>query len=74
MAATATEDRVVELLGDDAETLLSHTSTTIDRSLLHLPGPDFVDRIYADMPTATQRPCATSSRSSTTGGLPAPVT
>ena len=48
MAATATEDRLVELLGDDADSLLSHTSRTIDRSLLHLPGPDFVDRIYAD--------------------------
>jgi class I fructose-bisphosphate aldolase len=48
MAATATEDRIAELLGDDADSLLSHTSTTIDRSLLHLPGPDFVDRVYAD--------------------------
>ena len=48
MAATATDDRIVELLGADADSLLSHTSATIDRSLLHLPGPDFVDRIYAD--------------------------
>ena len=48
MAATTTDDRIVELLGDDADSLLSHTSRTIDRSLLHLPGPDFVDRIYAD--------------------------
>jgi class I fructose-bisphosphate aldolase len=48
MAATATDDRLAELLGDDAESLLTHTSTTIDRSLLHLPGPDFVDRVYAD--------------------------
>ena len=48
MAATATDDRIVELLGDDADSLLSHTSRTIDRSLLHLPGPDFVDRVYVD--------------------------
>jgi len=48
MAATATDDRIVELLGEHADSLLSHTSATIDRSLLHLPGPDFVDRVYAD--------------------------
>lgn len=40
-------DRVVELLGDEAETLLNHQCETIDRSLLHLPGPDFVDRVVA---------------------------
>jgi class I fructose-bisphosphate aldolase len=54
MAATATDDRIVELLGDDADSLLSHTSTTIDRSRLHLPGPDFVDRVYADTDRSTR--------------------
>jgi fructose-bisphosphate aldolase, class I len=39
--------RIEELLGDDARTLLDHTSQAIDRSLLHLPGPDFVDRVVA---------------------------
>lgn len=39
--------RLEELLGDDAELLLNHRSTTIDAAQLHLPGPDFVDRIYA---------------------------
>ena len=53
MAATATDDRIVELLGDDADSLLAHTSRTIDRSLLHLPGPDFVDRVYADTDRST---------------------
>jgi class I fructose-bisphosphate aldolase len=43
----STIDRVTELLGDDAESLLGHTSKTIDASQLHLPGPDFVDRIYS---------------------------
>ncbi|WP_026911331.1 class I fructose-bisphosphate aldolase [Patulibacter minatonensis] len=43
----STIDRVTELLGDDADTLLGHKSTTIDASQLHLPGPDFVDRIYS---------------------------
>jgi fructose-bisphosphate aldolase, class I len=40
-------DRVVELLGDDADDLLNHKSQTIDADLLHLPGPDIVDRVYA---------------------------
>ncbi len=49
MAVTdqTTLDRIEELLGDDAQLLLGHTSQTIDRSLLHLPGPDFVDRVVA---------------------------
>lgn len=40
-------DKVQELLGDDAAGLLDHKSTTIDKSALHLPGPDFVERIYS---------------------------
>jgi fructose-bisphosphate aldolase, class I len=35
------------LLGSEAESLLSHQCQTIDRSLLHLPGPDYVDRVVA---------------------------
>ena len=41
-------DRISELLGDEAEDLLSHRSETIDRSLLHLPGPDFIERVMLD--------------------------
>src|SRR5688572_16980618 len=43
-------DRIQELLGSDAEGLLSHTSTTIPKESLHLPGPDFLDRtmVYSD--------------------------
>ena len=37
--------RISDLLGKEADALLSHRCTTIDRSLLHLPGPDFVDRV-----------------------------
>jgi class I fructose-bisphosphate aldolase len=37
--------RISELLGSEADSLLSHRCTTIDRSLLHLPGPDFIDRV-----------------------------
>jgi len=40
--------RIRELLGDEADTLLNHTSTTISQDSLHLPGPDFVDRIWLD--------------------------
>src|SRR6195952_854028 len=40
--------RLEELLGDEADTLLNHRSTTIDSALLHLPGPDFVDRLVRD--------------------------
>src|SRR5581483_9991752 len=38
-------DRISELLGDQADDLLNHTSQTIDKSLLHLPGPDFIERV-----------------------------
>jgi fructose-bisphosphate aldolase, class I len=37
--------RIEELLGDEAESLLSHRCETIDQSLLHLPGPDFLERV-----------------------------
>ena len=39
--------RIQELLGDESESLLSHRCTTIPKESLHLPGPDFVDRIFA---------------------------
>ena len=39
--------KIQELLGADAEALLSYTAQGFDKSLLHLPGPDFVDRILA---------------------------
>lgn len=37
---------VADILADEASFLLDHTSTTIDKAHLHLPGPDFVDRIW----------------------------
>ncbi len=39
-------DRIQELLGNDADSLLNHTCTTIPKESLHLPGPDFLDRIF----------------------------
>ena len=38
---------IEKLLGDEAEALLTHTCETVDKILLHLPGPDFVDRVVA---------------------------
>jgi class I fructose-bisphosphate aldolase len=35
-----------QILGDDAA-LLTHECRTVSKESLHLPGPDFVDRIYA---------------------------
>ncbi len=36
-----------DLLGPDAASLLSHQCKTVDKSQLHLPGPDFIDRVWA---------------------------
>ncbi len=43
---------ITDLLGNDAQTLLSHKCVGIDRSMLTLPGPDFVDRAFG----GTDRP------------------
>lgn len=37
---------IVELLGKDSEFLLKHQSKTIAKSLLHPPGPDFVEKTF----------------------------
>ena len=51
--ATATAmGRLEELLGGEAQDLLQHRSETIPKEMLHLPGPDFVDRVW----TLTDRP------------------
>ena len=38
---------IEKLLGDSAKGLLDHKCKTIPKDRLHLPGPDFVDRIVA---------------------------
>ena len=40
-------ERIEALLGDEASSLLSHTCQTVPKEQLHLPGPDFVDRVVA---------------------------
>src|ERR1044072_9390368 len=36
---------IEKILGDEAESLFSHQCKTISQDLLHLPGPDFIDRV-----------------------------
>jgi class I fructose-bisphosphate aldolase len=43
-----------EILGGDAADLLGHKSETVPASQLHLPGPDFVDRIWKDSDRPTR--------------------
>ena len=37
---------VQSLLGQDAEYLLGHSCKTVSKEMLHLPGPDFIDRVF----------------------------
>jgi class I fructose-bisphosphate aldolase len=48
VATAGTLERIQDLLGDEAESLLSHTCKGIPKDQLHLPGPDFVDRVFSD--------------------------
>ncbi|HNR12580.1 MAG TPA: class I fructose-bisphosphate aldolase [Thermodesulfobacteriota bacterium] len=49
--------QILELLGREADSLLTHQCRTIPREQLYLPGPDFVDRVLAlsDRPTRVLR-------------------
>ena len=51
--AEMTTTRLEELLGDDASDLLQHQCRTVPASDLHLPGPDFVDRVFIDSDRTT---------------------
>ena len=48
-----TTSRLEELLGDDASSLLEHKCETFPAENLHLPGPDFVDRVWLDSDRST---------------------
>ncbi|MBU0509517.1 class I fructose-bisphosphate aldolase [bacterium] len=45
--------KVHEILGSEADALLSYQCKGITKNMLHLPGPDFVDRVvlYTDRPS-----------------------
>ena len=45
---------IEKMLGAEAETLLTHQCRTISRDMLHLPGPDYLDRTFID----SDRPAA----------------
>ncbi|MBD3169525.1 MAG: class I fructose-bisphosphate aldolase [candidate division Zixibacteria bacterium] len=40
-------NKIEGLLGDEASSLLNHKCKTVPKEQLHLPGPDFVDRIMS---------------------------
>ena len=40
--------KTVDLLGQQAEYYLNHTCKTIDKKLIHVPGPDVIDKIWVD--------------------------
>lgn len=46
MVATPATNNIVDYLGDEADYLLDYTAK-VPKSLIHLPGPDWVSRIFA---------------------------
>lgn len=54
MSTKVAESKIVELLGANADKLLNHTCKTITKENIHLPGADFVDRIFKDTNRSNQ--------------------
>jgi class I fructose-bisphosphate aldolase len=57
MMATVTRgssEKLEELLGPDARDLLEHKCDTVPKEHLHVPGPDFVDRVWKDSDRPTR--------------------
>ena len=46
--------KIIELLGDKAEYLLSHTCTAIDKKKIHLPSPNHVEEIWVNSNRSNQ--------------------
>jgi class I fructose-bisphosphate aldolase len=46
--------KIEEVLGADAQGLLEHKCETVPKEHLHLPGPDFVDRVWKDSDRPTR--------------------
>jgi len=44
--ATASANHIIDYLGKDADHLLNHTCQAVKKSDIHLPGEDFVDRVF----------------------------
>jgi class I fructose-bisphosphate aldolase len=41
-------EKIKKLLGDQEEYLLGHACKTIDKSLLHIPSPDIIEKVWID--------------------------
>jgi len=41
------KDAITRFLGEEGESLLRHTCSTIPKENLHLPGPNFIERIFS---------------------------
>src|SRR2546425_1240892 len=57
MMATVTKvsiEKIEEVLGGDARELLEHKCQTVPKEQLHLPGGDFVDRVWKDSDRPTR--------------------
>ncbi len=52
MTTSSPASAIETILGDEAASLLEHQCTGIRKESLHLPGPDFIDRVH----TASDRP------------------
>ena len=40
--------KITDLLGDKVSYYLDHTCKTIDKSMIHVPSPETIDRIWID--------------------------
>ena len=47
MITEVSTSHLADILGEKAGYLLDHKCNTIPKENLHLPGPDFVDRVFA---------------------------
>src|SRR5450631_4915114 len=47
MATTSSTGKIESYLGAKAETLLGFSSPKISKDRLHIPGPDFIDRVWS---------------------------
>ncbi len=43
---TTVTEKLKKMMGKEAESLLGHKSKTIDKSLLQIPSPDFLDKVF----------------------------
>ena len=47
-------NNIEELLGANSDAFLNHTCSTISKDMLHLPGADFIDRVFKDTNRSNQ--------------------